>query len=954
MTTSAILQQPTFSTGEVSSSLYGRVDLQRYTSSLRLCKNMLVKAEGGITKRPGTRFVAPTKNTSGAVNLVPFQPTSTDGYMIEFGDQYARFHINGGLVLDSATDVVTTDIQNPAGTTARFLSGTTVVAGDQYYMQDNDSINPLQGRFVKISATGLSAGVHFQLEDWETGDAVEYDAAMAGGTITLRKPYEIATPYLAADVADLSYAQSVDVLYIANANYTPRKLQRTALSPLTFELETVGFNQRLARPRIPTSSGWSGAYPNGYASENYVITYVDKSGDSGLAESLPSNPITGSRDANWASTGSVATLQTGVTKATAIVDTRATHARLYKRVGSRYIFLEEKQIPAGASAFTFEDRNLTPVSTTSPPSARNPFAKRFDYSSALGSSGGTGPVVGDFVITEDFAMASITVAGTDPVEIVTAAPHTVTPGTELDIFLSPNDIEADLSYRVFRATALSNTVFQLIGTDSSNYTGGAVLRGDVCLKAGTISETKDATITDGTLFVTEFLGSFENSDVIYTISSAEAAILFTFYTVGATTGGTVANVSQSFPSVVTFFEDRLVWAASSSAPQTVWTSQSGDYENLSVSSGIVASDAVTFTINSRQLNTINAMVSLDDLILMTSGAVWSASGAGENEPLSPDSIKVRVQSYAGAVSLSPTLLDDSVLFVEAKSQAIRDLNYEFTVDKYTGNDLSIMSRHLIEDYSITDWCSQKVPYGMIWMVRDDGKVLGLTYLKEHDVRGWSQHTFGDSVSAIGSVSGLTQDDVYMVVTRGARRHIEYLEDRRYGSDIKDAWFVDDGVNASFSAKNVWGLWHLEGETLSALVDGNVEEGLVVSNGAVTLTNAATSKVIIGSPFTGEMTTLDLNVDAGGGALHAQRRRVAKIFIRTVDTRGVFVAEDGTSPLNELKQRTFVPNTNIAAAEGVFEIVPASEWSRDGRVHLEFPYPVPAEITSVMPLIVVGG
>ena len=144
--------------------------------------------------------------------------------------------------------------------------------------------------------------------------------------------------------------------------------------------------------------------------------------------------------------------------------------------------------------------------------------------------------------------------------------------------------------------------------------------------------------------------------------------------------------------------------------------------------------------------------------------------------------------------------------------------------------------------------------------------------------------------------------------------------------------------------------------MSALVDGDVEENLVVSNGGVTLTNAATSKVIIGKPFTGEVTTLDLNVDAQGGALHAQRRRISKIFVRVFDTRGLFAAEDGSSPLNELKQRKLVYDNAFSAAdtEGVFEIVPAADWSRNGRVHLEFPYPLPAEVTSIMPQMTVGG
>lgn len=40
-------------------------------------------------------------------------------------------------------------------------------------------------------------------------------------------PYEIATPYLEADLFDIQYAQASDVMYLTSANYWPRKLSRT-------------------------------------------------------------------------------------------------------------------------------------------------------------------------------------------------------------------------------------------------------------------------------------------------------------------------------------------------------------------------------------------------------------------------------------------------------------------------------------------------------------------------------------------------------------------------------------------------------------------------------------------------------------------------------------------------------------------------------------------------------
>ena len=860
MTQSAILEQTTFTSGEVSPALYSRVDLQRYTSALRKCLNMFPKAEGGVTKRAGTALVAPTKFTTGGVRLLGFQPTTSDTYVIELGDQYMRFHQNGGLILDASSAVTVTSITDASGNAQFNAAGHGLAAGQQLFISDNDSVNLLYGRFVKVASSPNTND--FQLEDWETGTAVAYDATMSSATaVVVTKPYEITSPYLAAEVGSVSAAQSVDVLYLAHPNHAPRKLTRTATTP-TFSLEQIFFNSRLSPPSTAgVITAWynrgtttAAAYPNNYGTDTYVVTAVDSTGQT--AESLPSNEIEAFRDALWADTTAQSEIHIGNINAGSLVS-GSDGFNVYKRVGGVFLFI-------GSTENTiFKDPNLTPaVGALSPPEENDFFAIDITYS---GGVGGIGPGDG---------------------QTVTGSPSGAT---------------------------------------------------------GRIISSKDATTASGTIKVTPLTGTFTEAD---TISSA---------TMGTTTPPNIDTIANNYPSTVTFFEDRLCWAASDANPQTVWTSQSGDYENITKSQVPVASDALEFTINSRQLNRVYHMAPLDALILMTSGSVWAATGAGENSPIAPDSLKVKVQSYNGSENVEPLFFDDSIVFVENKAQTIRDLHYEFTSDRYSGNDLSVMSRHLFDGYTISDWCLQKVPFGLIWAARSDGKVLSLTYLREHDVRGWAQHTIGDAVTSMAAVSGSTEDDVYMVVERGSRRHVEVMQSRLYGSDIEDAWFVDDGVTGSiYSGKTVFGLWHLEGQTLSALVDGNVEDGLVVANGQITLTNAPTSKVIIGVPFTAEMTTLDINSGSNGGSLQAQRRKVARIFIRVSNTRGVFGAEDGVSPLNEFKEQLYIPDAPIDAKSEVIEVSPSSEWNRQGRVHLEFPYPLPAEVLSIMPEMVVGS
>ena len=98
------LTQPSFTGGEISPSLYARVDLSRYANSLKTCRNMIVSAYGGVYNRPGFRFVNPSKS-NGAFRLIPFQFNTTQTYVLELGEHYARFYANGGQVVIGATPV---------------------------------------------------------------------------------------------------------------------------------------------------------------------------------------------------------------------------------------------------------------------------------------------------------------------------------------------------------------------------------------------------------------------------------------------------------------------------------------------------------------------------------------------------------------------------------------------------------------------------------------------------------------------------------------------------------------------------------------------------------------------------------------------------------------------------------------------------------------------------------
>lgn len=95
----ASVTQPSFTTGELAPSLHGRVDLARYYTALKTCRNWIVRPFGGVCNRPGTKFIAEVKDSADITRLIPFEFSSAQSYVLEFGDYVIRIIKDGGLVL---------------------------------------------------------------------------------------------------------------------------------------------------------------------------------------------------------------------------------------------------------------------------------------------------------------------------------------------------------------------------------------------------------------------------------------------------------------------------------------------------------------------------------------------------------------------------------------------------------------------------------------------------------------------------------------------------------------------------------------------------------------------------------------------------------------------------------------------------------------------------------------
>jgi len=197
------------------------------------------------------------------------------------------------------------------------------------------------------------------------------------------------------------------------------------------------------------------------------------------------------------------------------------------------------------------------------------------------------------------------------------------------------------------------------------------------------------------------------------------------------------------PSCVTFFEQRLVFAGTSEQPQAIFFSRSGDYENMDANIGgtVADDDAIIYTIASNQVNAIRFMTATRTLIIGTAGGEFTVSGGGTDSAITPTNILIKKQSNHGSANVDSVAVGNATLFLQRAKRKLRELAYNFDVDGYLAPDMTILAEHITEG-GVSQLAYQQEPNQIIWGVRGDGELIGLTYQREQQVTAWHRHIFG--------------------------------------------------------------------------------------------------------------------------------------------------------------------------------------------------------------------
>jgi len=356
--------------------------------------------------------------------------------------------------------------------------------------------------------------------------------------------------------------------------------------------------------------------------------------------------------------------------------------------------------------------------------------------------------------------------------------------------------------------------------------------------------------------------------------------------------------TTGWPKTAGFFEQRLYVASTDDQPQTLWASQTADFENFKPDddAGVVEEDdALDFTLSANSVNEIRWLSSGEDVLMIgTSGGEWVPTSTGI--VITPLDVTIRPQTTQGSALITPVRIDQVVLFVQKAKRKIRELVFSFEFDSYKSPNLTRLAQHITSS-GIVEMAFQLEPDSVVWIVRDDGVLPSMTYRRDEDVIGWSRHIIGGSfnggdaiVETVATIIGAKhtaqiqnsddRNEVWLIVKRtingATKRYVEFIE--TYYDDLvhdqEDAYYSDslityDGV----ATTTITGLDHLEGETVKVWGDGSIRPDVVVNSGKITLSTEV-SVAQIGLPYTHRLKTLKIE---GGNPAGTALGKIKRIY-----------------------------------------------------------------------------
>lgn len=919
--------QPSFAKGELSPALFGRVDTAAYQVGLAKAQNCIIHTFGGASRRPGTRFIGPVADHGYAPRLIEFQFKTTDNYILEFGDLYMRVIRNDGHVTEPPVTITGATQANPVVITAPAHGFSN---NDEVFISGVGGMTQLnQNRYYIANVTTNT----FELTNQITGtniDGTSFGAYTSGGTVA--KIFEIVTPYAQADLFELNFTQSADVMTIVHRNYRIRELKRFDHDDWVLEELTFGPTVITPADQIVTVNSGSGT------TDRYRVTAIDRETEeeslpgvadvertiTGITQADPgvvtatahgyiegdeiqidnvvgmtevnglrffvANPLANTFELttqagdNVDTTGFTAYSSGGIARATFVevsgaavrdntvswsaVSTAGRYA-VYRRENGIYGLIGETEL------LTFDDTNINPDTSNSHPQARNPFFDITDQPSAVGYFEQR-RVFGGSLNKPDTSEFSQTgnqanFNKTQPTRADDAITATLNSQqvNEIRHYVTQNDLLVFTSGSEWRINSGPDAAFQPDTIKQKPQTYWG------------ISYVRPLIIGNTVLYITE-----DDANV----RSFGFSLQLDGYT------GSNLNVLSQHLLLGHTIQD---WSAVRSPESRIY---------------MCRSDGAALAFSFDQEQEVIAWAPWD-----TSGdfeATASLRGGGSNQ-------------------------EDSTYFVVKR-----------TVNGLTVRYIEVMRQRFFDDVHDCFFVDSGLSF-------DNPKTITGVTLTNPVVVTSASHGFsnGDEVD-IFDIEWVSNID-----SQGTETQPDQLNRRRYtvansttntfelaGADGTSFNAYVSGGTARLAVSTISGLEHLEGRAIDCLADGNVISNQTVQNAQITLPRKF-SRVHCGLSYVMDIQTL--NLEAPQGTIQGYDKHIPKAVIRFYKSREMLIGVDENN-LIETKWRQFEDigdPTALLTGDKEERLLPHN--TTLGRVLIRQIHPLPCTVLAIIPSVEVG-
>lgn len=740
--------QDSFATGVVSPEMSVRVGLARFANGLISGKNCYPTKTGALIRRRGTTISALTKdsdlgdNTKSLlkVKLLKFDFNEEQTHFIEAGEEYARFGADGGLIIE--------DVENGTEIVEAATYKWTLSSGSVYYLDLLAGGDPGIQEPIEVWEQVLSTAVEVTKVDalptahteWTWGDfdtlgfdtvylwlsdSVDPDTKTDGDVVATHYS-EVVWPYQEDEIFDIDTVQSADVMWAVHPTYPPANVTRTDSD--VWEYEQIVFRSKHVRPLLGVQSSGSGS--------GYTYTWhVSAEGYDGTEGLASEDTLTKSDSLDSTQVVLLFGLDT-ISDYEYFPDGRDTIFAMDSV--ARFIAYRQLIAEAVSSGDPFSPAGFLAIIDSHDGSNGD----RWSGSSDSYTMVDFGPTAGQF---ETAGSIPSPILGIERVRIRSIGDSFSGVNADGE---GPEDI---LPRFVFTMTRIDATHFSLDYVPVLDAAGDP----EPWSRSGLVDTTNwiiSSSSTDDPIY-----------DIILQLTYNDNGSVAPDFQDTPLQPNTFFSQAGDYPSAVTFFDQRLSYAATNSSPQELLMSRPGDYNSFQFRSIPSDDDPIQKVLPARQANRVRNLVPLYDLVATTGGAIfriWSESGV-----VSSRELQLRPQTERGASNLEPIAIFGTALYVSDKRNQVFLLSQRDNTFGYQDSELSIYAEHYFKNRTVVDWAYAAAPDSVLWVVMSDGKFLSFTYIPDQEVWAWSEHDTDGWVESVTSIREGSVDAVYFSIFR---------------------------------------------------------------------------------------------------------------------------------------------------------------------------------------------